>query len=129
MTDIRLYTGLCETTYNHHPVAPGPLACVSPVYGKAKTYPTRITIPADLTEIIQDSGAFSDNRFKRKTFAEALERQQQHAQDYTYKAHPVETRGLERAHHVSLTRDWLGSFRQTPHYHPYSIPPKQGVLF
>jgi len=83
MEHIRLYTGLCETTYNHHPVAPGPYACISPVYGRAKTYETRVTVPPECV-IIQDSGAFSDNRFKRKTFQEALDRQEKHAADYGY---------------------------------------------
>ena len=304
MTDIRLYTGLCETTYNHHPVAPGPYACISPVYGRAKTYETRVKIPTETRSIIQDSGAFSDNRFKRLSFEGALDRQAAHGQDWyyqgyithratydllidevwvngnrfkrrwseleaedavnttihaaqfltrnrhgynliisaqavtpaqylkcaqrlmptfqegdwfgfggwcitglmpqimmpvlretvslvvpflakegikhihiwgviypkalgvllwecdqhgitvstdsvgphmkptrdkdwgygewrdnSYKAHPVQTRGLERARHVALTREWLGRFRTTPHYHPYSLPRKQGVLF
>ncbi len=31
---ISFYCGLNERQWNHHPVAPGSLACVAPVYGK-----------------------------------------------------------------------------------------------
>src|SRR5215468_4957610 len=32
--DIRLYCGIGETFYNHHPVVCGPYACISPVAGR-----------------------------------------------------------------------------------------------
>lgn len=45
--------------------------------------------------------------------------------DSTYKAHPVETRGLERIRHVNLTREWLSNFRQTQYYRPIRLAVRQ----
>lgn len=38
--------------------------------------------------------------------------------DKAYRNAPTESRGLERARHVQITRDWLDSFRGTKHYRP-----------
>ncbi len=80
---ILFYCGVNERQWNHHPVAPGPFACVSPVYGKtAQTkVPNRVAVPSD-AQIIQDSGAFCDSFDQRLSFEAALERQLQHAEVY-----------------------------------------------
>lgn len=85
MNGVRFYCGISETKWNHHPVQPGPYACISPVTGRsirtAKVTPA--TVPSG-TEVIQDSGAFSDSWVQRLTFDQALERQQRHAERYKY---------------------------------------------
>ena len=89
---IQFYCGIGEQQWNHHPVAPGTLACISPVYGKTtkKKYVNRVSIPQD-TLVIQDSGAFSDNLVQRLSFREALQRQEVHASRFTY-SHQIEAR-------------------------------------
>ncbi len=84
---ILFYCGVNERQWNHHPVAPGPLACVSPVYGKTvqTKVPNRVAVPSD-AQIIQDSGAFCDSFDQRLSFEAALERQLQHAEVYGYAA-------------------------------------------
>jgi hypothetical protein len=47
--------------------------------------------------------------------------------DPSYRRPPVEIRGLERARHVGATRQWLETFRMTPHYAP--LQPRQMKLF
>ncbi len=85
MTQIDFYCGIGETSWNHHPVAPGPLACIAPV--KGKTERTRVTnrvfVPPG-TQVIQDSGAFSDSRNNRMSFPRALTRQIRHAVRFRY---------------------------------------------
>jgi hypothetical protein len=49
--------------------------------------------------------------------------------DNTYMKPAIDQLGFERARHTQLTRAWLDRFKTTPHYHPYSLPRKQGVLF
>src|SRR5438067_2507630 len=82
---ILFYCGLNERQWNQHPVAPGPLACVAPVYGKTirTKVCNRVRVPP-LTQVIQDSGAFSDERGSRLSFGAALERQLAHAEHYSY---------------------------------------------
>lgn len=81
---IRLYTGLGgETTWNRYPVSPGPYACIAPVYGRKKKRVNRVALPAE-TQVIQDSGAFSDNWTERLTFPAALKRQEDHAERFNY---------------------------------------------
>lgn len=82
---IRLYCGVCESKWNHHPVAPGEYACVSPVNGSSeRTHgKTSVVIPEG-TKVIQDSGAFSDSHIHRLTFEAALKRQIDHAIQYKY---------------------------------------------
>src|SRR5438552_1185697 len=84
---ILFYCGVNEHQWNHHPVVPGPLACIAPVYGKTvQTKVTNgVTVPPD-TEIIQDSGAFCDSFDQRLSFEAALERQIHHAETYHYAA-------------------------------------------
>lgn len=82
---ITLYCGLNEQRWNHHPVAPGPFACVSPVYGRTLITKTcnRVVVPCG-TQVIQDSGAFSDGITERLSYAAALERQVKHAAVFGY---------------------------------------------
>lgn len=83
--DILLYTGIGNEDWNGHPIVTGGYACISPVNGKTERtkQETRVCVPAG-TQVIQDSGAFSDNWTERLTFRAALERQQQHAEKYGY---------------------------------------------
>lgn len=84
---IRLYCGINERQWNHHPVAPGPYACVAPVYGtSARTKTVNSVYVPSGAEVIQDSGAFSDNWTSRLTFDAALDRQLAHAERYAYAA-------------------------------------------
>jgi hypothetical protein len=82
---IKLYVGISETVWNHHPTAPGPFTCISPVYGKTERTKkeNRVKIPKD-TIVIQDSGAFSDGPKSRLSFSRALDRQLLHATKYNY---------------------------------------------
>ncbi len=82
---ILFYCGLSEQQWNHHPVAPGALACVSPVYGRTlhSKQCNRVTVPAETT-VIQDSGAFCDGIHERLSVEAALERQVAHAERYHY---------------------------------------------
>lgn len=83
---IEFYCGVGERRWNYHPVAPGPLACISPVKGRTKRTlrENRVTVPDEVTGIIQDSGAFQDAMDNRLTFAAALDRQVAHADKYHY---------------------------------------------
>jgi hypothetical protein len=84
--NIRFYCGVSESSWNWYPPAPGPLACVSPVYGNTIDR-KRMSTPALPfgTQVLQDSGAFSDgDRQHRLSFKEALARQETHAQRYSY---------------------------------------------
>ncbi len=82
---IRFYCGVAERVWNHHPVEPGAYACVSPISGKSERTKKEnwVTIPSG-TEVIQDSGAFSDGPTSRLDFRAALERQIQHADKHNY---------------------------------------------
>lgn len=82
---VRFYCGLGEKRWNYHPIEPGQYACVSPVKGKsARTKAkTPVYVPPGV-EVIQDSGAFSDNWSSRLTFEAALLRQIAHAEQYGY---------------------------------------------
>ena len=82
---IDLYVGINETKWNHHPVAPGPLACISPVYGSSTRTKKEnsIRVPGD-TAVIQDSGAFCDGPGDRLDFQSAYQRQIDHAEKYKY---------------------------------------------
>lgn len=84
---IRFYCGVNETTWNHHPIEPGPYACISPVYGRTlrTKMVNRVRVPAS-TLIIQDSGAFSDGPGQRLSIEAALDRQVAHATTYGYAA-------------------------------------------
>lgn len=82
---IRFYCGINEAVWNHHPTAPGPYTCVSPVCGgtEATKRENNVRIPKD-TWVIQDSGAFCDGPGHRLSFDKALERQIRHADKYKY---------------------------------------------
>lgn len=79
------YCGVSDAKWNRHPVRPGPLACISPVYGSSErtARPSRATVPAG-TQVLQDSGAFSDGPGQRLTLEQALARQIAHAERYGY---------------------------------------------
>jgi len=83
--DIRLYCGINEHSWDHQPTAPGPYACIAPVYGKSrKTQETNgVTLPAH-TSVLQDSGAFSDCNATRLDPGAALERMYRHSDRYHY---------------------------------------------
>lgn len=82
---VRFYCGINETEWNRFPVTPGPYACVSPVKGRSERTrcENRVTVPSG-TEVIQDSGAFSDSWGERLTFTQALDRQKAHADKFGY---------------------------------------------
>lgn len=82
---IHFACGINETAWNRHPVAPGPLACVAPVYGSSERTRTenRVSVPAG-TSVIQDSGAFSDSAKSRLSFDAAYTRQMKHAERWNY---------------------------------------------
>jgi len=84
---IRFYCGVNEMTWNHHPVQPGSYACIAPVYGRSLRTKARnrVQVPA-ATQIIQDSGAFSDGPGQRLSIEAALDRQLAHAETYGYAA-------------------------------------------
>lgn len=87
---IDLYVGVNETTWNHHPVDTGPLACVSPVYGRSTRTKREnfVTVPKD-TRVFEDSGAFCDGPGERLALKMALERQIKHAAKHRY-SHQLE---------------------------------------
>lgn len=82
---VRFYCGINDETWNKRPVRPGNYSCVSPVYGRTERTKrdNRVKLP-EHTEIIQDSGAFSDGPGSRLSFQEALDRQEKHGQRYDY---------------------------------------------
>jgi hypothetical protein len=87
MQPLTFYCGINEKRWNHHEVAPGGYACISPVYGASEK--TRrvnsVRVPKDC-KVVQDSGAFSDGPAYRLTFEAALQRQIRHAERYGYAA-------------------------------------------
>ncbi len=105
---ISLYCGINEQRWNHHPVAPGPLACIAPVYGKTLQTKTcnRVCVPAD-TSIIQDSGAFSDGIGQRLSVEKALERQLDHAEHYHYAAQVTHRASYD----LLIDEKWEGGVR------------------
>lgn len=81
---LNFYCGLSNRQWNHHPAMPGDLACVSPICGKGKKkFETWVNVPSG-TQVIQDSGAFSDGPASRLNFANALDRQIAHAEKHKY---------------------------------------------
>lgn len=82
---IDLFVGINETIWNKHPVAPGPLACIAPVYGSTERTKRKnsVRVPPDCA-VFQDSSAFSDPPGQRLAFDAALRRQHEHAEEYGY---------------------------------------------
>jgi len=82
---VRFYCGVCEKKWNYHPVTPGAFACISPVKGSSVRTKSKnsVYVPPG-TNVIQDSGAFSDSWSSRLTFDAALQRQIDHATQYVY---------------------------------------------
>jgi len=82
---VDLYVGINETKWNHHPVSPGPLACISPVYGSTveTKRENRVKVPGD-TIVVEDSAAFCDGPGDRLDFQAAYERQTEHAVKFEY---------------------------------------------
>lgn len=115
MSGVTFYTGIGgEKTWNHHPIAPGPYACISPVRNKKVTLkdahgqivldengnPVKVDKATNnyigafdkSVRVIQDSGAFTDPWEDRYTdFGDALDRQEKHAKRYSY-ADQIEAR-------------------------------------
>lgn len=85
MNTIDFFCGINETAWNHHPTQPGPLACIAPIYGRTER--TRkengVRVPPDCL-VRRDSGAFSDSLKSRLSFADALRRQDRHAERWGY---------------------------------------------
>jgi len=82
---VRLYCGVGAKKWGQvEPPEPGPYACISPVGGREEGQSTtRVAIPKDV-KVLQDSGAFSDDRTRRVTFQEAYDRQMEHAVECNY---------------------------------------------
>ncbi len=105
---ILFYCGVNERQWNHHPVAPGPLACISPVYGKTVQTKqcNRVAVPSHVA-VIQDSGAFCDSGEQRVCVEVALERQMQHAERYGY-AKQISHRA---SYDLLIDEKWEGGMR------------------
>jgi hypothetical protein len=106
---IKLYCGLNEQQWNHHPVAPGALACVAPVYGKTAQGKkvNRVMVPSD-TLVLQDSGAFSDSFDQRLSLEAALDRQIAHAACYGYTSQVA----YRASYDLLIDEKWEGGIRQ-----------------
>lgn len=99
---VTFFTGIGEKYFNHHEVYTGLNACVSPVTGrggilkkdgkpvldrygnpkKKKQRENQVSIPADVTTLIYDCGAYSDTTYYRLSDEESLERQLAHMRKY-----------------------------------------------
>src|SRR5436305_1522895 len=86
LPDIRFYCGINARSWAHHPVAPGALACIAPMYGARKDTKqlNTVTVPASVSEVLVDSAAFSDKTDERLSFEDALHRQIAHAYRFGY---------------------------------------------
>lgn len=106
---IFFYCGLNEQQWNHHPVDPGTFACVAPVYGKTvqKKKRNRVKVPSE-TQVIQDSGAFSDGIDERLSLEAALERQVIHAETYAYAAQVTHRASYD----LLIDEKWEGGVRR-----------------
>lgn len=110
---IRLYCGIGEVSYSHHPIACGSYGCVSPVYGRddrehvtARSRRNRVYVPQDVL-VIQDSGAFSDGPQHRVSYAEALQRQIEHAKCYKYASQVTHRASYD----LLIDETWNDAFR------------------
>lgn len=85
MSAIDLYCGVNDTKWNHQEVNPGPLVCISPVYGTSTRTKreNRVKIPPHCA-VIEDAGPFCDKTDERLSFPEALDRQLTHADKFGY---------------------------------------------
>jgi hypothetical protein len=111
--DIRLYCGVGETSYNRHPIACGPYACISPVCGRddsasvtAASRRNVVNVPATAL-VLQDSGAFNDGPKHRLSFAEALQRQISHAKHYKYSSQVTHRASYD----LLIDETWKNEFR------------------
>jgi hypothetical protein len=85
MSGIDLYCGINETIWNHHPVQPGPLSCISPVYGTKNSTKRENAVAIPLSTTVRlDSGAFCDGLGSRLSLEQARTRQLRHAEKYKY---------------------------------------------
>ena len=82
---VDFYCGINETHWNHHRTQPGKHACIAPIYGASEKTrrKNRVKIPLH-TQVIQDSGAFSDGPKSRLSLADALNRQIEHGHEFGY---------------------------------------------
>jgi hypothetical protein len=111
---IRLYCGIGEVNYNHHPLRCGAYACISPVCGRddsqhvsESSRRNTVYVP-DGVLIIQDSGAFSDGPRHRLSYADALQRQIEHARHYKYTAQVTHRASYD----LLIDETWKNEFRQ-----------------
>jgi hypothetical protein len=105
---IRFYCGISEMVWNHHPVAPGPYACVSPIYGRREDKKrTNTVVVPDGVAVIQDSGAFSDGPGSRLEMGAALERQIAHAEQYHY----TDKVTHRASYDLLIDEKWIGGVR------------------
>ncbi len=105
---ITLYCGVNETRWNHHPVAPGDFACISPVYGRTvRTKRVNTVKIPNTTLVIQDSGAFSDGPAERLSFSDALDRQNKHANRYGYADQITHIASYD----LLIDEKWIGGVR------------------
>jgi hypothetical protein len=86
LPDISFYCGINARSWAHHPVAPGPLACIAPMYGARKDTKqiNAVTVPSEVEAVLLDSAAFSDKTDERLSFQDALHRQIAHAYRFGY---------------------------------------------
>lgn len=82
---IDFYCGVNDTVWNKHPVNPGQLVCISPIYGSEteKKRENRVCIPSH-SKVLQDGGPFCDGPEDRLEFSAALDRQLKHSDKYKY---------------------------------------------
>jgi hypothetical protein len=111
--DIRLYCGIGETFYNHHPVMCGPYACISPVAGRddsdsvsEASRKNGVYVPPGVV-VIQDSGAFSDGPKHRLSYADARRRQIEHARYYRYSGQVSHVASYD----LLIDETWANEFR------------------
>lgn len=84
---IDFFCGVNDVVWNRHPVNPGPLACISPVYGSStkSKRENRVRVPPHV-KVRLDCGAFCDGPQERLSFSEAKDRQLEHADKFGYLA-------------------------------------------
>lgn len=105
---IDFYCGINDSVWNHHPVAPGPLGCVSPVYGASERTKreNRVTVPAGV-RVIRDAGPFCDGPGERLEFPAALDRQLAHAARWGYADQVTHTASYD----LLIDEVWTGGNR------------------
>lgn len=84
---IKFYCGTSRGGGELGVAIPGRYTCISPVTGRTEnTFSVNHVKVSSDTQIIQDSGAFSDSPIGRLTYAQALDRQMSHALKFGYES-------------------------------------------